>query len=133
MFRTCSALRSANEAKAALKKGPPTRGLANTMAVTGQPARCGCGCAGEEEEPPLVPVAVAAPGAFTPLATMSTALSVASDAPRLCPVTLMLVSSSLYSSISLLTSSRTCSTHVGFGCFSLQTRQMARSFRGSDS
>ncbi|KAB8100691.1 hypothetical protein EE612_031273 [Oryza sativa] len=93
-FLTWSALRSGNDANAALKKPSPTRGLANTIAVTGHG-----GCDDDE----------LAGGQLAPLATMSTAFRVASDAPRLCPTTVMLVTSSLYNSISLLTSSRTWS------------------------
>nr|GLL45873.1 Os05g0574200 [Ipomoea trifida] len=70
--------------KAFLKLSFPTLGLANMIAVTRT-------------------LSVLLSG----LAARSTAFSVASDAPRLCPVTVMLTSSFLYTSSSLETSSRT--------------------------
>jgi hypothetical protein len=74
----CSDLRcSRKERYADLKKMFPTCGQANTMAVTVH--------GGLEDSA----------GAFTPWATRSTAFRVESAAPRLWPVTVMLVSSSL--------------------------------------
>ena len=80
-FATWSARRRWNESKADLNVGFPTRGHASSIAVTGHG---GCFEAG---------------GTLTSLATMSMAVRVASDAPRLSPVTVMLVTSSLCASI----------------------------------
>nr|GMD83287.1 Os05g0574200 [Ipomoea batatas] len=76
-----SPLSTDHSAKAFLKFSSPTLGLANKKAVTGMSGLNG-------------------------LTAMSVAFSVAMDAPKLAPVTVMLTFSSLYRSTSLATSSR---------------------------